>query len=105
MASSPTDFQYGADATISTIADATIACRVGLELCMDIEVLKSQGWAENRLADFNVWDSGLGASSNRRASLEDRLASKPQVRTVVSNLLVLYKYSIDMCREIGKLSS
>jgi len=86
-----------------TIVGATIACREGLEQCMTVESLKRQSWAENRLADFNVWDSGLGASSNRQGSLEDRLALKPHVRTAVVNLLVLYKHSIDICRDLGKV--
>ncbi|KAF1828138.1 hypothetical protein BDW02DRAFT_603717, partial [Decorospora gaudefroyi] len=101
MASASFHLQKGPD--ITTIAGATIACREGLERCMTIESLKRQGWAENRLADFNVWDSGLGACSNRRASLEDRLALKPQVRAAVLNLLVLYKHSIDICIDFGLL--
>jgi hypothetical protein len=101
MASASFHLQKGPD--ITTITGATIACREGLERCMTIESLKRQGWAENRLADFNVWDSGLGACSNRRASLEDRLALKPQVRTAVLNLLVLYKHSIDICIDLGKV--
>lgn len=38
-------------------------------------------WAENRLADFNIWAAGVGASAKQKASPEERLAFEPQVRT------------------------
>jgi len=90
-------------ALVETIADATVSCRQRLELCLSIKRFKAQGWAENRLADFNVWDSGLGASSTRRASLEDRLTLKPHVRMAVLNLLLIYRNCIDVCIELGNV--
>ncbi|KAH7073372.1 heterokaryon incompatibility protein-domain-containing protein [Paraphoma chrysanthemicola] len=85
------------------IASTTIACRQSLERCVSIRSLKIHGWAENRLADFKVWDSGLGASSSRRASLEDRLAPKPHVRTAVLNLLIIYQNAIEVVVDLGLL--
>lgn len=93
---------YGAPTSID-IANTTIACRQSLERCTSIRSLKNQRWAENRLADFNVWDSGLGASSSRRASLEDRLALKPHVRTAVLNLLIIYQNAIEIVLDLGNI--
>lgn len=90
--------------TSDNIASATTACRQSLERCTSIKSLKDHGWAENRLADFNVWDSGLGASSSRRASLEDRLALKPHVRTAVLNLLIIYQSAIEIVIDLGNSS-
>jgi hypothetical protein len=91
--------QVGADAT--TIAGTTIACRENLKRCTEIEALNHHNWAENRLADFNIWDSGLAACSNGQASLENRLVPKPQIRTAVLSLLLLYEQSVDLCIELG----
>lgn len=90
---------------VTTIAGATIACRKGLEQCITITVFKYQEWAENRLADFNVWDSDLAASSDGQASLENRLFLKPQLRTAVLTVLLLYKQSIDLCIDLGTISA
>jgi hypothetical protein len=85
------------------IASTTINCRRSLERCTYIRSLNNDGWAENRLADFNVWDAGLGASSSRRASLEDRLALKTHVRIAVLNLLILYYNAIEVVKDLGKI--
>ncbi|KAH8699354.1 hypothetical protein GQ44DRAFT_832153 [Phaeosphaeriaceae sp. PMI808] len=85
----------------SSIADATISCRQSLTKCLDVKSLKDD-WAEDRLADFKLWDAGVGASSNRKSSLEERLASKPHVRNVVLNLLMVIKITIDQCGELGR---
>ena len=59
------------------------------------------GWAENRLADFNLWVAGVGASAKRRASLDERLALEPEVRAVVTNLLITLKVLVEKCKELG----
>ncbi|KAH8796746.1 hypothetical protein BGZ57DRAFT_19983 [Hyaloscypha finlandica] len=82
------------------IADATTACRNSLTECLAIESLREE-WAEDRLADFKLWDASVGASSNKKASLEERLILKPHVRNVVLDLLIVLKSTIDQCRELG----
>jgi hypothetical protein len=85
----------------TSISSATKSCRESLEYCLETRFLQDNGWAENRLADFNLWDAGLGASSDRRASLEDRLMLKPHVGTAILNLLTVFRLSVDLCRELG----
>ena len=101
MAHASFSHQEGANAT--TIADATIACRKSLKQCTEIEALKQHSWAENRLADFNIWDSGLAACSSGQASLENRLILKPQLRSAVLSLLLLYQQSVNFCIELGNI--
>jgi hypothetical protein len=97
------DVDLGRSLASIDIASATISCRRSLERCICFRSLNNDRWAENRLADFNVWDAGLGASSSRRASLEDRLASKTHVRTAVLNLLILYCNAIEVVEKLGKI--
>lgn len=59
-------------------------------------------WAENRLADFNLWVSGIGASARGRASLDSRLALRPEVREVIVNLLRLLAGVVDECKRLGQ---
>lgn len=59
-------------------------------------------WAENLLADFNLWSAGAGASANDRASLDHRLAPEPDVRAVVINLLSMLNAVVKRCQTQGK---
>ncbi|CAN9480079.1 unnamed protein product [Alternaria alternata] len=76
------------------IVDATKACRDSFARC---PVIKGLGinWAEDRLADFKLWDASVGASSNRNTSLDKRLDFKPHIRNVVVDLLTVLKSTID----------
>ncbi|KAF4946044.1 hypothetical protein FGADI_11481 [Fusarium gaditjirri] len=69
------------------IYSASQICRKSLSECIEVEELMQNEWAENRLADFNLWASGLGASIQGRASLDARLALRPDARDAVANLL------------------
>ncbi len=86
------------------IFNATASCRGSLHECLLVEALKEHGWAENRLADFNLWAAGVGASAPTQASLDWRLHFQPEARTVLTNLLVTLKGFVDQCRELGKAS-
>lgn len=85
---------------IPTIADTTIACRKSLVDCLDVQSLKDD-WAEDRLADFMLWDAGVGASSVGKSSLEERPGIKRHVRDVILDLLLVLKSTIDQCLELG----
>ncbi|KAK2800230.1 hypothetical protein FQN50_008194 [Emmonsiellopsis sp. PD_5] len=83
------------------IYHATIACRKTLQQCVNLPALMNDEWARKRLADFNLWASGSGASAGERASLDERLASKPDARVVVTNLLLLLQRLLVHCQRVG----
>lgn len=87
----------------ASISDAAYACRESFRECLAIKSLTRQEWAENRLADFNLWAAGIDAFANTTASLDQRLAFKPEVRTVVTNLLITMQIFIKDCKELGRL--
>lgn len=63
-----------------------------------LAVMKDE-WAENRLADFNIWVSGIGASARNRASLDSRL--KPEACEAIANLLRLLAGVVDECKRLA----
>lgn len=81
------------------ISEATTTC---LQSFTDYLKVEKNEWAENRLADFNLWISGIGASSPSRASLDSRLALKPEAREVIANLLRLLAGVVDDCKSLGQ---
>ncbi|KAK6330024.1 hypothetical protein TWF718_003451 [Orbilia javanica] len=60
------------------------------------------GWAESRLIDFDLWSAGAGISAYGKLSFDERLASKPDIRDGVLNLINLLKTFIENCQEKGK---
>ncbi|RSM07427.1 hypothetical protein CEP52_005210 [Fusarium oligoseptatum] len=52
------------------IYNATNSCRVSLQGCQSIKPLMVDGWAENRLADFDLWASGVALPGSGKESLE-----------------------------------
>ncbi|KAK6499962.1 hypothetical protein TWF481_010318 [Arthrobotrys musiformis] len=88
-----------------TIHEATIACSESLKRCLDISRLTRNGWAENRLVDFEIWSAGAGALAGGKPSLDERLASKPEVRDSVVNLLLLLNMFVEDCVEKAKIFS
>jgi hypothetical protein len=84
------------------IYNATQICRKALNECLEVKELMKNEWAENRLADFNLWASGLGASVRGRASLDARLASRPDARDAVENLLQVLTGAIEDCKALGE---
>ncbi|KAI9042927.1 BAG family molecular chaperone regulator [Aspergillus affinis] len=81
-----------------SITETAQQCIQGLEECLAIPALMENEWAENRLADMNLWISGTGACARGKASLDSRLASKPEARDVITNLLRLLATVIDECK-------
>jgi hypothetical protein len=57
------------------------------------------GWAESRLADMNLWASGVGALAKPYASLDRRLEFQPKPRLVLTSLLRSLHKIIENCRE------
>ncbi|KAL7908138.1 hypothetical protein GGI35DRAFT_54686 [Trichoderma velutinum] len=79
------------------VFDATAECRKSFMKCQELSALMKGKWAENRLADFNLWASGLGASARNRASLDSRLALRPDTRDTIANLLRLLNTVVVKC--------
>lgn len=84
------------------IFEATAACLQTFKDCMAVDRLMKDEWAENRLADFNLWVSGIGASARGRASLDSRLALTPNARKVIANLLRLLAGIVGECKKLGR---
>jgi hypothetical protein len=60
------------------------------------------GWAENRLADFNLWAAGVGASATTQASLDWRLHFQPKARIVITSLLITLQELVEQCKDLGE---
>ncbi|OQE06972.1 hypothetical protein PENVUL_c015G07415 [Penicillium vulpinum] len=80
---------------VISISEASQVCVERFARCVEVSTLKGNEWAENRLADLNLWISSTGACARGRASLESRLASRPEARDVVINLLELIGSMVD----------
>lgn len=85
-------------ATKESIADVTASCLNHFSDCLGIESLMVDEWAENRMADFNIWIFSMGATARGRASLDSRLASRPGTRNVIIELLHLLDALICQCK-------
>ncbi|KAF3926784.1 hypothetical protein ABW21_db0209275 [Orbilia brochopaga] len=81
------------------IRDIAVTCRKSLERCLGSPRLRENGWAENRLVDFNLWSEGAGVLATGKLSLDERLSSKPEARKIISNLLSLMNMFIEDCLE------
>ncbi|KAH8704080.1 hypothetical protein BGW36DRAFT_288147, partial [Talaromyces proteolyticus] len=75
----------------STIFDAATACHHVFRMAKTAPRLMQQEWAENRLADFNVWSAGAGAFAEGKTSLDHRLGSNPEAHTILINLLLMLR--------------
>jgi hypothetical protein len=86
-----------------SIQEATKQCLETLRACLAVEQLMIDAWAENRLADLNLWIAGLGALASSRVSLDTRLGSKPEIRDIIANLLGLLALTVEKCRRLGMI--
>lgn len=84
--------------TRGLIHEASERCVESFTKCLEFPALQENQWAENRLADMNLWISNIGACARGRASLDSRLASRPDAHDVILNLLRLLAILIDECR-------
>ena len=87
-----------------TIFDATAACRKRFVDCQELPLLMEGEWAENRLADFNLWASSIGASARNRASLDARLALRPDAQDIIANLLQVLNTVVEKCIILGRIA-
>lgn len=89
-------------ATKESIADVTTSCLNHFNDCLGIESLMAGEWAENRLADFNVWIFSMGATARGRASLDSRLAARPRTGEIIIELLRLLDGLVCQCRDFDE---
>lgn len=89
-------------ATKESIADVTTSCLSHFNDCLGIELLMADEWAENRLADFNVWIFSMGATARGRASLDSRLAARPRTGEIIIELLRLLDGLVCQCRHFDQ---
>lgn len=82
---------------------ATERCRKSLEGCCEVDSLMGGHWAENRLADFNLWSAGVGASASRQASLDRRLRFHRDTKFVFLGLLSTLWEWTERYKELGRL--
>lgn len=89
-------------ATEDGIADVTASCLSRFNDCLDVKHLMADEWAENRLADFNIWIYSMGATARGKASLDSRLATRPGTQRIIFELLHLLNGLIRQCRDFDR---
>ncbi|OJJ73114.1 hypothetical protein ASPBRDRAFT_53345 [Aspergillus brasiliensis CBS 101740] len=85
------------------IFEATSACRQAFRDSAAVPIL--QEWAENCLAELNLWADGAGALKVAEASLDDRLSSSPDAKIFVVNLLGMLQAFVESCFQIGTIET
>ncbi|KAK5442671.1 hypothetical protein LTS15_010878 [Exophiala xenobiotica] len=88
---------------VVTISAATQRCRLSLTQCLQTPLLMEREWAENKLADFNLWASGIGAAadSGDKISLDSRLSGKPALFDVFLRLLEMLLTFLEECQALS----
>lgn len=84
------------------VFDITQRCRDALRDCTLTDKLMEGQWAENRLADFNLWAASVGASTHGPACLDSRLVGDALTHGVVISLLLNLGLHVDECLRLGK---
>lgn len=92
---------------VVTISAATQRCRLSLNQCLATPLLMEREWAENRLADFNLWASGIGATAGYgdKISLDARLRGKPALLDVFLRLLEMLLTFLEECQSLSIITS
>jgi hypothetical protein len=86
----------------TSISEVAQQCQASLQKCLYLQPLMQYEWAENRLAEFNLWAAGTGAFAGERASLDARLALELETHTFVISILILLLGCIEKCQDTGK---
>ena len=84
------------------IRAATQLCRQLLEQCATQSDLQRDHWAQSRCSDFNLWDSGIGASANELNCLDKRLERDPSAEKVVFGALSTLAAWTTKCSQLAK---
>ncbi|KAL3462602.1 hypothetical protein BJX64DRAFT_259031 [Aspergillus heterothallicus] len=84
---------------MSSIFNASAQCRQTFKAAAAVPTLMQREWAENRMAEFNLWASGCGVFATGRASLDYRLSSNGETQGIVVNLLLMLDILLQQCIE------
>ncbi|KAI2616648.1 hypothetical protein GGS26DRAFT_577882, partial [Hypomontagnella submonticulosa] len=87
----------------TSIASLVRECVKAFKICLTLPGLMNDRWAENRLADFNLWADGVGALAAPRASLDYRFESKPMELTLVKSLLAMLHDFVEKCAHCARI--
>ncbi|KAK8004772.1 D-serine dehydratase [Apiospora arundinis] len=93
-----------APAETLSIYEAATKCRYSFLPCLTIAGLMKLEWAENRLADFDLWANGIGAFAANRASLDERLSRDPDTRSIIIHVLELLQSCVQQCQDLDSLA-
>jgi hypothetical protein len=85
------------DPCISDLVVAASQCHDYMQNCLHQRLLMESDWAENILADFNLWAASFGIFSGRRAAFDDRILRDENNRLLMSNILSLLQMSVQAC--------
>lgn len=81
----------------------TNTCALLLAESQSVQSLTKDDWIGRRLADFNLWAAGIGASTKGHASLDHRVRDRPDVKNVFIGILNTIKESAELC--LGEFSA
>ncbi|KAK7906508.1 hypothetical protein PG985_016245 [Apiospora marii] len=85
----------------SSIYAAATECREAFLPCLTCPALMDMEWAENRLADFNLWANGIGAFAANRASLDERLNRDTDTRGIIVHVIGLIHSCLQQCLNLA----
>lgn len=85
------------------IREAAVSVRTLLRECLASLDIEHNEWAEDFLADFNLWAAGAGACAPGKASLDYRLHQNLNVQEVITNILYMLRILIARLQTKGKL--
>lgn len=88
------------DITETSILFETQECRLLLHHCTDQAQPSEARWCQNRLNDFNLWDTGVGASAKRTQSLDVRLRDDRSTKRFVIASLGTLRTWLDIYRRL-----
>jgi hypothetical protein len=69
------------------LAQRTSRCCQSFQACLGKSNSTDEEWLINRLADFELWATGIGAALRNRSSLDSRLKDRPDIRDVMGGLI------------------
>lgn len=87
-------------AKLGTIRKTITACQIQFAACLLSQRLMKYGWAENRMADFNLWATRfeLYKNHNRRSDTQTRTL----LHNLILNLLLGLEKGLKFCIDCGK---
>jgi hypothetical protein len=80
-----------------SVADLTKTCHLVFSQCLTYHSLQKNQWAEDRLADFNIWAERVGALAASQASFDSQFQSPPRELIFVKGFLVLLQGFLNQC--------